>query len=93
MISYIVNRIETQNKIFCCFKKRQEQQKRAKIIKSKANKIIDLQNKNNKILNFGVEKTIYNFNFKIDYFKYFVELYFVEYLRARNTKQANKINL
>lgn len=93
MINYIVKRIETQNKIFCCFKKKQEQQKRNKIIKSRTNTIIAKQNKNNSIINFNVDKVVYNFNFKIDYFKYFLELFFVELLQKHNTRKNNKINL
>ena len=61
----------------------------------KAKKIINLQNKDNTIYFYKIDK-VYNLSIlhsKINWFKYFLEVYFVELLNKHNTIKNNKINL
>lgn len=61
----------------------------------KEKKIVNEFNKIDNIYNFGIDK-IYNLSIlhnKIDWFRYYLELYIVEFLQKHNNIKSNKINL
>lgn len=61
----------------------------------KQKRFINDYNKKDIIYNFGIDK-VYNLSIlhsKINWFKYYLELYIVEYLEKINNIKNNKINL
>lgn len=83
------------------FKQIKKQQMHNNFIKNKLkkqrlyNKQKQQQNNNNCIYFNKIDKVynLENLHKKIDWFRYYLELYFVEYLNKINTIKNNKINL
>lgn len=76
------------------FENMQRNKKRNKRLKSREKTQVKKYNKsNNYIYNFGVDNVVslVPLHAKIDWFKYYLTLYIVEYLRIRNTIKNNKI--
>lgn len=76
------------------FENMQRNKKRNKRLKTRAKTQVKEYNKNNNyIYAFGVDNivSLIPLHAKIDWFKYYLTLYFVEYLREKNTIRNNKI--
>lgn len=88
LIEYLLLQ-EEKKRLFENFQKNNKARRRKR---NKARAIINRQNKNNNIVPFGIDK-VASPTYKIDYFRYYMEVYFIDLLREKATDKNNKIVL
>lgn len=88
LIEYLLLQ-EEKRRLFENFQKNNKTRRRKK---NKARAIINRQNKNDKIIPFGVS-LVSSPAYKIDYFRYYLEQGIIDLLREKATDKNNKIVL
>lgn len=88
LIEYLLLQ-EEKKRLFQNFQNNEKARRRKR---NKARAIINRHNKDNSITPFGIDK-VASPKYKIDYFRYYLEVYFTDLLREKATDKNNKIIL
>ena len=88
LIEYLLKQ-EEKKRLFQNFQNNEKARRRKR---NKARAIINRHNKDKSIIPFGIDK-VASPRYKIDYFRYYMEVYFTDLLREKATDKNNKIVL